>query len=118
MFENLRDFGFDRNWKQTISFYIAYNVMFWLLLVVLAFVLVTFFDGINHLDAATRVIEAYTVLFHFLIAVAIIRGKNLQKEYRYYLVGLLAIALGYYFSSIAGLLPILYLTTVKRRSIS
>ncbi|MBU0978798.1 hypothetical protein KKF92_03170 [Patescibacteria group bacterium] len=113
MFKQLTDFGFQRNKKQALGFYLAYLLLIMLVGGVVAGVLFpsdvsTVEDGFA--VGATIGAKVGPILV-LAIAVLVLKGKNFFSKFNYIILSILAGLLSLFGGGLLGLIPIAYMTT-------
>jgi len=114
MFKNITDFGFQRNWKQAIGFYLAY---FLLIVLTAAFVgaLGAVVQGGNCQIAGYHSGIFVAVIGTLLINFMVLEKKNQLNNYGYLLLLILSGMLAIFGGALIGLIPAAYFTTRKKQ---
>jgi len=114
MFKDLTKFGTHRTTNQAIGFYIAYLIATMLVAMIAAGL---FGAGASNSDAfatGVRIGSAVAILISVGLAYMVIQARKLGGEFKNILIGLLAGVLAYFGGGLLGLIPVAYLTTVKK----
>lgn len=113
MFKNLTKFKVKRNLKEAIGFYIAYLV-FVVLVSVVAATLAGMVTGNDNFEFGVRIGTMVAILTSLALSFAILKERNLQNNFVYVLLALVAGVLAYFGGGLLGLIPVAYLSTRKK----
>lgn len=116
MFKHLTNFGYKRNAKEAIGFYIAYLI----LIIMAAFLLgsalgivMGAFYGFNFGLIGLKVGNVIAIIITVVTAFLILKEKKLLSNFGYILLVLLSGILAVYLGCLGGLIPVAFLTTRK-----
>ena len=114
MFRNLTDFGYQRNWKEAIGFYIAYFLLGALVGGLAGGLMGVIFPVADSTFSAgfasgVRAGTVISVIISLALSLAIIVKKKLA--FGYFFMGLLAGLLALVAGGFLGLIPVAYLAT-------
>lgn len=114
MFKNLTNFGYQRNTKEAIGFYLAYFLLVVLVCVILG-ALVGLIVPSSSFNTGLILGTALAVIASIGISILILKEKNLLGSFPLLLLALLAGILAIFIGALGGFIPVAYLTTRPKR---
>ena len=110
----LIDFGYQRNWKEAVIFYISYLVVIIVMGVSLS-LLISTIVGVEgeseNFMLGIKIGATVAVAGVLILGILVLAGKQLLRHKGYIMLVLLAGLLAIWGGSLLGLIPIAYLTT-------
>jgi hypothetical protein len=113
MFKHLTDFGYKRNAKEAIGFYIAYLILIMISGALLAGALAIIINEPDNFELGLRVGSITAMVITLGVAFLVLKAKKLLGNFGYILLVLLAGILAIFAGGLGGLIPVSYLTTRK-----
>lgn len=110
MFKNLTNFGYQRNAKEAVGFYIAYLVLNAIIAGVFAFVISLAKAG-SLFNFGISVGSSSAIIFCFGLSLSIAKEKGLLRNFGVILLIFLSGLLAMFVGGLGGLLPTAYLST-------
>ena len=111
MFSNLTDFGYKRDAKGAIGFYLAYLGLLLLLAMIIGALAGLMFQISFKQGVQAGAIIA--IIVSIALAVTVLKSKNQLGNFGYIMLILLSGVLAIFIGGIGGLIPVAYLTTVE-----
>lgn len=112
MFKNLTDFGYKRNIKEAVGFYMAYLVLVMLVGGILGGILGVVMQN-NTFGFGLKVGNVIGVITSLGVSFLILKEKKLLGNFGFILIALLSGLLALFIGGLGGLIPAAFLTTRK-----
>lgn len=115
MFKHLTEFGYTRNAKEAIGFYIAHLILIMLVSALLAPVLGMMMNiaDTDSFNFGLKIGKITAAVITTVIAFLILKEKKLLDNFGYILLALLSGILAVFIGGLGGLIPVAFLTTRK-----
>jgi len=110
MFKKLSDFRFERTWKQSIGFYIAYMFL-GIIFGGLAGGLYGLITGDNSFEGGVHTGQIVAILYCLGLAVIMTKSKGILPSFKAFMMIALSGLIAVFIGTLGGLIPIAYLST-------
>lgn len=120
MFQKSFDFGYQRNFKEALGFYITYLFLTILLTGPIGGMIRTFIGSEGSILSATLFAMRMGTLIagvitSLILSFLILKEKNLLSDFKYIGIGLISGILALLGGGLLGLLPVAFLTTLEKK---
>jgi len=114
MFSKLIDYSYKRSPLQAVGFYLTYVFIIAFSSIAASGIIgksIALDDNGNYLVGVVT-----ATIFAFILALAIAINKNIYKDYKIIILVVISPIIAFYAGTIAGLLPVTYLTTLDKNT--